>query len=253
VRVLLDTNVLFAAFVTHGVCAGLYEECLLQTEIVASNHILAELTEKLVGKAGFTKSEALQVVRAIRRDAELVSPVQLARPICRDPDDDWVLASAAAGKVDDMEENCHESPTKKPRQSSSILSPTSYLGTFRIGSPRRPGEGLRVGTVRFLPRGVKKEDYARLDYFDVWFPLLSPSSELLKWLKSREWSSEQVRWSKFRERYVAEMKKTDARQAIKLLAELARATPLSIGCYCENESACHRSILRDLIEGVARI
>jgi uncharacterized protein YeaO (DUF488 family) len=107
---------------------------------------------------------------------------------------------------------------------------------------------LRVGTVRFLPRGVKKEDYARLNYFDVWFPLLAPSTELLKWLKSREWPSEQVRWSKFRERYVAEMKKTDARQAIKLLAELAKATPLSIGCYCENESACHRSILRELIE-----
>lgn len=127
-------------------------------------------------------------------------------------------------------------------------SPTINLGTFQIGSPRKRGEGLRVGTVRFLPRGVKKEDYARLDYFDVWFPLLAPSSELLKWLKSRDWPSEQVRWSKFRERYVAELKKTDARQAIKLLAELARATALSIGCYCENESFCHRSILRELIE-----
>ena len=84
------------------------------------------------------------------------------------------------------------------------------IGTFRVGSPRKPGEGLRVGTVRFLPRGVKKEDYARLDYF--------------------------------------EMKKTDARQAIKLLGELARATPLGIGCYCEKESACHRSILRELLE-----
>jgi uncharacterized protein YeaO (DUF488 family) len=68
-------------------------------------------------------------------------------------------------------------------------------------------------------------------------------------MKSREWPSEQVRWSKFKERYTAEMKKTDARQAIKLLAELARAIPVSIGCYCENESACHRSILRELIEG----
>lgn len=128
---------------------------------------------------------------------------------------------------------------------------SSKLGTFQIGSPRRAGEGLRVGTVRFLPRGVKKEDYARLDYFDVWFPLLAPSSELLKWLKSREWKSETVRWSKFRERYVAEMRKTDARQAIKLLAELSRAAPLSIGCYCEIESACHRSILRELIESEA--
>lgn len=126
---------------------------------------------------------------------------------------------------------------------------TNRLGTFQIGSPRSRGEGLRVGTVRFLPRGVKKEDYARLDYFDVWFPLLAPSSELLRSMKSGKWSSEQVRWSKFRERYIAEMNKTDARQAIQLLAALARATPLSIGCYCENESACHRSILRELIEG----
>jgi uncharacterized protein YeaO (DUF488 family) len=129
-----------------------------------------------------------------------------------------------------------------------VANSSANLGTFQIGSPRNPREGLRVGTVRFLPRGVKKEDYSRLDYFDVWFPLLAPSSELLRWMKSREWLSEQVRWSKFRQSYVAEMNKTDARQAIKLLAELARATPLSIGCYCENESACHRSILRELIE-----
>ena len=125
------------------------------------------------------------------------------------------------------------------------------LGTFQIGTPRKTGEGLRVGAVRFLPRGVKKEDYARLDYFDVWFPLLAPSSELLKSLKRRQWPSEKVRFSSLRSRYVAEMKKTDARQAIKLLAELARSTPLSIGCYCENESACHRSILRELIEEAA--
>jgi uncharacterized protein YeaO (DUF488 family) len=72
------------------------------------------------------------------------------------------------------------------------MSAISKLATFQIGSPRKPGEGLRVGTVRFLPRGVKKEDYARLGYFDVWFPLLAPSSELLKWLKSQEGPSEQI-------------------------------------------------------------
>jgi uncharacterized protein YeaO (DUF488 family) len=132
-----------------------------------------------------------------------------------------------------------------------MSKPTTNLRTFRVGTPRESGEGLRVGTVRYLPRGVKKEDYARLDYFDVWFPLLAPSPELLRWVKSREWPSEQARWSKFKERYTAEMKKTDARQTIKLLAELARATALSIGCYCENESACHRSILWELIESAA--
>ena len=123
--------------------------------------------------------------------------------------------------------------------------------TFRIGTPRNSTEGLRIGTVRFLPRGVKKEDYARLDYFDVWFPLLAPSTELLKWLKTADWRGDKVRWSKFKERYVSEMKKTDARQGIKLLAELSKSTPLSIGCYCEDESFCHRSILRELIQKAA--
>jgi len=125
------------------------------------------------------------------------------------------------------------------------------LGTFRIGTPRKPKEGLRIGTVRFLPRGVKKEDYARLDYFDVWFPLLAPSTSLLKWLKAQALRSDRVRWSKFRERYVSEMSRTDARQGIKLLAELAKSAPLTIGCYCEDESFCHRSILRELIHNSA--
>jgi len=99
---------------------------------------------------------------------------------------------------------------------------------------------------------VRKEDYARLDYFDVWFPLLAPSTDLLKWLKAQEPRSDSVRWSKFKERYVSEMKKTDARQGIKLLAELAKSAPLTIGCYCEDESFCHRSILRELIQKAAR-
>jgi uncharacterized protein YeaO (DUF488 family) len=125
------------------------------------------------------------------------------------------------------------------------------LGTFRAGTQRNSNEGVRVGTVRFLPRGVKKEDYARLDYFDVWFPLLAPSAELIKWFRSDEHLTDTVRWSKFKQRYVSEMKKTDARQAIKLLAELAKSRPLSIGCYCEVESFCHRSILRELIHNAA--
>jgi len=125
------------------------------------------------------------------------------------------------------------------------------LGTFRIGTPRNTKEGLRIGTVRFLPRGVKKEDYARLDYFDVWFPLLAPSTELLRWLRTEEWRSDNVRWAKFKERYKSEMKKADARQAIKLLAELAKSAPLSIGCYCEDESFCHRSVLQELLQNAA--
>jgi uncharacterized protein YeaO (DUF488 family) len=128
---------------------------------------------------------------------------------------------------------------------------TIKLGTFRAGTPRKPREGLRVGTVRFLPRGVKKEDYARSDYFDIWFPLLAPSAELIKWFRSGEWRGDTARWSKFRQRYVSEMNKTDPRQAINLLAELAKSSPISIGCYCEDESFCHRSILRELIHKAA--
>jgi len=125
------------------------------------------------------------------------------------------------------------------------------LRTFRIGTPRNAREGLRIGTVRFLPRGVKKEDYARLDYFDVWFPLLAPSRDLLKWLNAQQSRSDAVRWSKFKERYVSEMNKTDARQTVKLLAQLAKSIPIGIGCYCEDESFCHRSILRELIQKAA--
>lgn len=93
----------------------------------------------------------------------------------------------------------------------------SKLQTFRIGAPRKRGEGVRVGTVRFLPRGVKKEDYARLDYFDVWFPLLAPSQQLFQ-----EFRSGKKTWEQFRKGYRKEMSATGCRQAIALLIELAK-------------------------------
>jgi len=127
VRVLLDTNVLFAAFVTHGVCAGLYEECLLQAEIVASNHILTELAEKLVSKGKFTKREAQQVVRAVRKDAELVSPAPLVQPICRDPDDDWILATAVAGKADVIVTGDKDLLVLKRFRNIPIVGPRGFL------------------------------------------------------------------------------------------------------------------------------
>ena len=121
-----------------------------------------------------------------------------------------------------------------------------HLSTYRAGSPRTPGEGLRVGTVRYVPRGVRREDYARLDYFDVWFPLLAPSPALIRWLTSKREPTDSV-WAAFVRRYKQEMRRTDACQAIALLAEFARRTPIAVGCYCENETRCHRSILRTLI------
>lgn len=123
----------------------------------------------------------------------------------------------------------------------------STIRTFRVGSPRTRAEGLRIGTVRLLPRGVAKKDYARRDYFDVWFPLLAPSRALMGRFKAGEQTV--ASWRRFAAGYEREMKATDARQAILLVAALAARTSLAIGCYCEDESRCHRSILRRLIEG----
>src|SRR5215470_4528402 len=119
------------------------------------------------------------------------------------------------------------------------------IRTFRIGTPRRRGEGLRIGTVRFLPRGVTKREYLKGDYFDVWFPTVSPSRGLVRWVKSRQWNPAVQR--RFAERYRREMRVPDAAHAIDLLAAVARRTPISIGCYCEDEQRCHRSLLLALV------
>ena len=118
------------------------------------------------------------------------------------------------------------------------------LRIVRLGSPRVPREGLRIGTVRRPPRGVRKEDYAARDFYDVWFPNLSPSEVLLKTVAPGDDKS----WKVFRRRFLAEMKQPDARRDLELLAALSHHTNLSIGCYCENECRCHRSILRELLE-----
>jgi uncharacterized protein YeaO (DUF488 family) len=123
------------------------------------------------------------------------------------------------------------------------------LSTFRIGTPRQRGEGLRLGTVRFLPRGVPKKDYARLDYFDVWMPILAPPHELLNWLKKGDLTPQ--RKKQFFARYRSHLlKDTDARQTVLLLARVGQETNLSVGCYCENEADCHRSVLIDVLRNV---
>jgi len=116
------------------------------------------------------------------------------------------------------------------------------LQVVQLGSPRLPGEGLRVGTVRRPPRGIVKEDYADLDYFDIWLPVLAPSQQLMS-----SFQNSPMTFDTFISRYRSEMKKTDARQVIQLVAEMAKRTPISIGCYCASESFCHRSILADLV------
>lgn len=115
----------------------------------------------------------------------------------------------------------------------------------RLGTPRDPDEGLRVGTVRRPPRGVRKEDYAARNYFDVWLPELAPSAPLVSWLLSEPVTPE--RWATFERRYRQEMREPAAQRLLALLAALSAQTNFSVGCYCEDETHCHRSILRRLL------
>ena len=115
----------------------------------------------------------------------------------------------------------------------------------RLGSRREKNEGLRIGTVRRPPRGVRKEDYGSKDIYDVWFPNLSPSESLLKEALSQ---TDDKSWKAFKRKFLAEMKKPEAKRDLDLLAALSHQTNFAIGCYCKEESRCHRSILRDLLK-----
>ncbi len=118
------------------------------------------------------------------------------------------------------------------------------ISVVRLGSPRKRNEGLRVGTVRRPPRGVPKTKFAELDFYDVWLPTLAPSQHLVS-LGRR--SQDERSWKTFERRYRAEMNKPDAARLLDLLAALSHQTSFSVGCYCENEERCHRSILRHLL------
>lgn len=123
------------------------------------------------------------------------------------------------------------------------------LRTFQHGDSPKRGEGLRIGTTRRPPRGVPRKRWKRDDYFDVWFPVLAPSEALLRRFKR----SRTMRFRDFCSAYERELlSKAESRQALELLAALSLRTPISIGCYCEDESKCHRSHLRKLIERAAR-
>jgi uncharacterized protein YeaO (DUF488 family) len=114
----------------------------------------------------------------------------------------------------------------------------------QLGSPRSPNEGLRIGTVRRPPRGIPKSEFAKRDYYDVWLPMLAPSQTLVSFaLRSTDAKS----WKTFVKRYRAEMAKPDAARVLDLLAAMSHQTNLSVGCYCEDESHCHRSVLRELL------
>ncbi len=114
----------------------------------------------------------------------------------------------------------------------------------QLGSPRAPNEGLRIGTVRRPPRGVPKSRHARDDWYDVWLPALSPSPELVRQALD---STTPKEWNTFVRRFRGEMSKPDAARLLDLLAALSHTTALAAGCYCEDESRCHRSVLRALL------
>jgi uncharacterized protein YeaO (DUF488 family) len=118
------------------------------------------------------------------------------------------------------------------------------ISIVRLGTPRKRGEGLRLGTVRRPPRGVAKEDFGKLDYYDVWFPNLSPSAELVKMALSAE---DEKTWLEFKRRFKKEMSEPDRSRELDVLAALSHQTEFAVGCYCETESRCHRSILRELL------
>lgn len=114
----------------------------------------------------------------------------------------------------------------------------------RLGSARVPGEGVRIGTVRRPPRGVPKERFAAENWYDVWFPNLAPSPETMKLGQE---AATAAQWAAFARRYRAEMREPAARHDLALLAALSRSADFSVGCYCEHEARCHRSILRELL------
>jgi uncharacterized protein YeaO (DUF488 family) len=115
----------------------------------------------------------------------------------------------------------------------------------RLGTPRDPEEGLRIGTVRRPPRGVRKEDYAARDYYDTWLPELAPSQELVSWALAEPFTPK--RWAVFERRYRKEMREPAAQRLVALLAALSSRTNFSVGCYCEDETHCHRSLLKTLL------
>jgi uncharacterized protein YeaO (DUF488 family) len=122
----------------------------------------------------------------------------------------------------------------------------------RLGTPRQPGEGTRIGTVRRPPRGVPKAEFASGDWYDVWFPNLSPSPELVKLALASQTdlsAAGEKEWAAFTRGYGAEMARPENAHAIALLATLSQQADFSVGCYCENEARCHRSILRALLRG----
>jgi len=119
------------------------------------------------------------------------------------------------------------------------------IEVVRLGSPRKANEGLRIGTVRRPPRGVPKAEFAKRDFYDVWLPALSPSQDLVTFALH---SQDEKSWKTFERKFRAEMNEPEAARLLDVLAALSRQTNFSVGCYCENEDRCHRSVLKKLLK-----
>jgi uncharacterized protein YeaO (DUF488 family) len=118
------------------------------------------------------------------------------------------------------------------------------LRVVRLGTPRAKGEGLRIGTVRHPPRGVPRSEFASRNWYDVWFPNLAPSAATVKLAQAAKTPAQ---WAAFARRYRAEMTAPQSAHALELLAALSHRADFSVGCYCEDEARCHRSVLRELL------
>lgn len=118
------------------------------------------------------------------------------------------------------------------------------ISIVQLGTPRGADEGLRIGTVRRPPRGVPKAEFASRDYYDTWLPLLAPSAELMAEGKAAQSDAD---WARFAKRYRAEMEGGEGARVLDLLAALSHSSQFAVGCYCENEDRCHRSLLRQLL------
>jgi len=119
------------------------------------------------------------------------------------------------------------------------------IRVVRLGSPRTRNEGLRIGTVRRPPRGVRRQDFARLDFYDAWLPQLAPSAGLVSWIQ--EQGDTTAGWKRFEKKYLRELSSPDTLRLLDLLAALSRNADFSVGCYCEDENKCHRSILKKVL------
>ena len=119
------------------------------------------------------------------------------------------------------------------------------IRVIRLGSPREKEEGIRIGTVRRPPRGIPKADFAKLDYYDVWLPQLSPSADLVSWIKKSKDSASN--WKQFERRFMHELSTPDNQRLLDLMTAFSKRVNFSIGCYCEDENKCHRLILKKVL------